>query len=92
MDITPFVGPAIRELRERARISQEELAYRAELDRTYISGIERNRRNPSIRSLQRVATALGISLDVIFVNARRSAERPRGVDRVGRQRPQRSRT
>ena len=48
-------------------ISQEELAGRSGLDRTYISGIERGRRNPSVRSLQRVSDALGTTLDVIFV-------------------------
>ena len=75
MDIASFVGPAIRDLREQVGISQEELAGRANLDRTYISGIERGRRNPSVKSLQRVANALTIGLDIVFVRARELAER-----------------
>ena len=64
----------MRTLRDEVGISQEELAGRSGLDRTYISGIERGRRNPSVRSLQRVSDALGTTLDVIFVRARRLAE------------------
>lgn len=74
MDITPYVGPAFRQLRERAEISQEELAFRAGLDRTYVSGIERGRRNPSLKSMQRVAAELSVSLDQVFVLARHLAE------------------
>jgi transcriptional regulator with XRE-family HTH domain len=75
VDITPFVGPAFRCLRERAEISQEELAFRAGLDRTYVSGIERGRRNPSLKSMQRVAVVLTVSLDQVFVLARKLAEK-----------------
>lgn len=74
MDITGFVGPAVRNLREQAGISQEELAGRAELDRTYVSGIERGRRNPSVKSLQRVADALHVGLEVLFIRAKQLAE------------------
>lgn len=66
MDITPYVGSAFRQLRERAGISQEELAFRAGLDRTYVSGIERGRRNPSLKSMQRIAAQLSLSLDCVF--------------------------
>ena len=75
MDITPFVGLAFRSLRERAEISQEELAFRAGLDRTYVSGIERGRRNPSMKSMQRVAAELDITLDQVFILARKLAEK-----------------
>lgn len=75
MDITPFVGPAFRLLRERTEISQEELAFRAGLDRTYISGIERGVRNPSLKSMQRVAAVLKLSLDQVFILARELAEK-----------------
>jgi transcriptional regulator with XRE-family HTH domain len=51
-------------------LSQEELAERAELDRTYVSGIERGRRNPSLRILQQIAEGLGADLDVILATAR----------------------
>ena len=75
MDITPFVGPAFRLLRESIDISQEELAFRAGLDRTYVSGIERGRRNPSLKSMQRVAVELSVSLDQVFAMARKLAEK-----------------
>jgi transcriptional regulator with XRE-family HTH domain len=74
VDITPYVGPAFRLLRERDSISQEELALRAGLDRTYVSGIERGRRNPSLKSVQRIAAELGISLDQVFNLARELAD------------------
>lgn len=74
MDITKSVGPAIRVLRDKAGISQEELAARAELDRTYVSGIERGARNPSVKSLQRVANGLEVGLDEVFILARKLAE------------------
>jgi transcriptional regulator with XRE-family HTH domain len=55
-------------------MSQEELALRAGLDRTYVSGIERGRRNPSLKSMQRLAAELSISLDVAFKRARDLAD------------------
>ncbi|WP_166207372.1 helix-turn-helix domain-containing protein [Cognatiluteimonas telluris] len=85
MDISSYVGPAIRLLREKALVSQEELAGRAELDRTYVSGIERGRRNPSVKSLQRVANALGVSLEVIFIQARALADQAEGEQRTMRE-------
>lgn len=82
MDITPYVGSAFRQLRERAGISQEELAFRAGLDRTYVSGIERGRRNPSLKSMQRIAAQLDdVSLDEVFVAARQLAETAGKVQR-----------
>lgn len=74
MAISNYVGPAVRALREQAGFSQEELADRAQLDRTYVSGIERGRRNQSGKSLQRVAAALDTSLDVLFIHARTLAD------------------
>ena len=77
MDIASYVGPALRALREKHDLSQEELAFRARLDRTYISGIERSRRNPSVRSLQRITDAMGVDLDTLFVSARKQAKKQR---------------
>jgi len=81
VDITPYIGPAFRQLRERAEISQEELAFRAGLDRTYVSGIERGRRNPSLKSMQRIAAQLELSLDEVFIAARQLAESARAASR-----------
>jgi transcriptional regulator with XRE-family HTH domain len=59
-------GLNIRRRREAAGLSQEALAERADLDRTYISGIERGTRNPTILSAARVAAALKTSLSELF--------------------------
>jgi len=44
------------------RLSQEDLAERAGMDRTYVSGIERGTRNPTLKVLHRLAKALGVEL------------------------------
>ena len=70
MNLAEFFGMAIRRHRELLRLSQEELALRAGIDRTYISGVERGVRNPTLEVMQRIARALGSDLDVIFATAR----------------------
>ena len=52
-------GRRLRALRERRGLSQEALADEADLDRTYVSGVERGRRNISLLSIYRLARALG---------------------------------
>lgn len=54
-------GDRVRTHRERLGISQEELAARAELHRTYVGGVERGERNISLLNLLRIAQALGVS-------------------------------
>lgn len=51
-------GTAIREIRNEIGISQEALADRCDLDRTYVSGIERGERNPSLTNILKIAAAL----------------------------------
>jgi transcriptional regulator with XRE-family HTH domain len=60
MDVRKLVGRNVRRYRERARVSQEELAHRARLDRTYVSGIERGIRNPTVLVLQNIAAVLKV--------------------------------
>jgi len=62
-------GTAVRNKRAELGISQEELAGRAGLHRTYVSDIERGARNPSLESIEKLAQALGISLPVLFERA-----------------------
>jgi len=56
----------MRQLRQAKQLSQEALADLCDLDRTYISGIERRRRNLSIRNIQRIADALNIDVRELF--------------------------
>jgi len=55
-----IVGHNIRRIRTQAGLSQEELAYRAKLHRTYISSIERGERNVSIENIFAIAEALKV--------------------------------
>ena len=59
-------GDRIRQLRKNLEISQEELGFRTGLDRTYISGIERGERNPSLDNIGKLAKELKISLKELF--------------------------
>ena len=54
-------GRAIRELRQVRGISQEQLGFGSGLHRTYVGGIERGERNPSLANILRIAEALGVS-------------------------------
>lgn len=62
VDISILVPRIIKRIRLHQGFSQEELALRANLDRTYISGIERGVRNITIMSLAKVLSALGIDI------------------------------
>lgn len=61
-------GHLVRQKRTQLGISQEELGLRANLDRTYISGVERGVRNPSLTALVSLANGLGISVSVLLEN------------------------
>jgi transcriptional regulator with XRE-family HTH domain len=62
MDVGQRVGANVKRLRKAQRLSQEELAARSGLDRTYVSQIERAVKNVTIVSLDKVARALGVPL------------------------------
>ena len=57
-----IVGGNIRRIRLLRRMTQEKLAFEAELDLTYIGGIERGRRNPSLLAMAKIADALSVPL------------------------------
>jgi transcriptional regulator with XRE-family HTH domain len=59
-------GKRIRELRQSKGFSQETFAHLCNLDRTYISGIERGLRNVSLRNIEAMAIALEISISDLF--------------------------
>lgn len=60
MDWNKIVGVNVRRLRIERKLTQEQLAHDAEIDLTYLGGIERGRRNPSVNVLGRLALALGV--------------------------------
>ncbi len=64
--ITKIVGERVKYFRNKQGISQEKLALKAEIDRTYLAGVEQGKRNPSIKSLEKIVKALGISFHEFF--------------------------
>ena len=69
IELKILLGDAIKRKRSALGISQEELAARAGLHRTYVSDLERGARNPSLESVERLARALELSLPVLFERA-----------------------
>lgn len=63
------LGEAIRALRKARGISQEELAHRSQVDRAYMSSIERGTQNPGIMTIIRIAEGMGASAAEIFTAA-----------------------
>jgi transcriptional regulator with XRE-family HTH domain len=61
MDIRRRVGVNVRKFRQDRGISQEELSFDCGLHRTYISGVERGVRNPTVVVLQKIAKALKVT-------------------------------
>lgn len=56
------IGARVRHCREERKFTQEDLAERAELDRSYIAGIEAGLRNPSIKAVAKIASGLDLTL------------------------------
>jgi len=60
MDIQTTLGKNLHVMREKLGWSQEELAERSGIHRTYISGLERGKRNPTLKLIQAIAVSMGI--------------------------------
>jgi transcriptional regulator with XRE-family HTH domain len=60
------LGARVRQCREHKEWTQEKLAERAELDRSYIAGIEAGLRNPSIKAVSRIAQGLDLTLSELL--------------------------
>ena len=69
MDIKQKVGNRIRELRKQLELSQESLAYKSEVDRTYMTDVENGRRNVSLEILEKIIKALEVSFTE-FLNSK----------------------
>ena len=66
MNIKEKIGIRIKELRESRNMSQKDLAYASDLDRSYIAGIESGARNVSIINIEKIANALRVSVAEFF--------------------------
>lgn len=66
MDVKLKIGQRIKELREKSEMSQKDLAYAADLDRSYIASIENGQRNVSIVNIEKIVCALNITLKDFF--------------------------
>ena len=72
-DWRAIVGMNVRKRRQEQGLTQEQLAFAAEIDLTYIGGIERGRRNPSIMVLARIADALSVDPSDLLKAPKRNA-------------------
>jgi transcriptional regulator with XRE-family HTH domain len=61
-DWRTIFGRNVRKIRQQRRMTQEKLAFEAEIDLTYVGGIERGKRNPSLEVMARIADALSVQL------------------------------
>ena len=60
-------GERVRELRLARGLSQEGLAFKSGIHRTYLGGVERGERNPSLKNIAAIAKALGVNLSQLFL-------------------------
>jgi transcriptional regulator with XRE-family HTH domain len=66
MDIKSKIGKRIRVVREEKNMSQKDLAYSSDLDRSYIASVENGQRNISIVNLEKIAISLQVTLSELF--------------------------
>lgn len=66
VDVKLKIGQRIKELRELTNMSQKDLSYAADLDRSYIASIENGQRNVSIVNIEKIAAALNVTLKEFF--------------------------
>ena len=66
MNARERVGLNVQRLRRSKRLTQEELAHRAKVHQTYLSGVEGGRRNPSVAVLERISRALAVDVEELF--------------------------
>lgn len=74
MDLCSAIGTNIRKLRAAKGLSQEELAFRAEVDRSYLSEIENGYKNLSVNMLDQIAAALDVQIGEMFSGYKRAPQ------------------
>jgi transcriptional regulator with XRE-family HTH domain len=70
MDVKLKIGKRIKEIREAINMSQKDLSFNADLDRSYIASVENGQRNISIVNIEKIAFALGVTLKEFFNDAK----------------------
>ena len=68
MDIVKVFGENLKRLRTERGISQEAFAELCGMHRTYISAVERQRRSISLENVQKIADALGVETNILFID------------------------
>jgi len=81
MDIRRLVGLNVRQFRKERGWSQEDLAFESGLDRTYVSGVERGVRNPTVLVLHELAQALKMPAARLLDVPERAAKAPKSRSR-----------
>ncbi len=66
MNVNVMFGKRIRELRLQENISQEELGFRCQLSKNYISDVERGTRNVSLKAIEKLALGLKVPMYYLF--------------------------
>lgn len=67
-----MLGKELRDARERANLTQEQLSFEAGVDRTYISMLEHDKKSPTVEMLFRLCKPLGISASELLVRVEKS--------------------
>lgn len=67
MSVQSRVSRNIQRIRREKELSQEEVAHRARIHQTYLSGVETGKRNPSILVVERIANALSVDISELFM-------------------------
>ena len=75
------LASVLKELRNRRRLSQEGLAFRADLHRTYISQLERCLKSPGLETLYKISTALELKLSTLLGMIEKELEQDRAKQR-----------
>lgn len=68
MDIRKRIGLRIKEYRTNLKLTQEALAFKAEVDKTYLNEVENGKRNVSVVNLEKIVYALEVSVREFFNN------------------------
>lgn len=70
-----MLGNELRKAREAAGLTQEQLAFKARVDRSYLSELERDKKSPTVKLLLRLCDTLGVSASRMIARIERQAQR-----------------